>query len=331
MNAVVDAIEGVELAAPVHHRHLTLFPLLGGAGVPAGYLTLDEALAAGVARVTEVSAEGHVPELRFVNEADRPVLLLDGEELVGAKQNRVVNLSILAPAGKTLTIPVSCVEAGRWRADSEDFASSGRAHFAEGRARKAASVSASMACEGRRHSDQGQVWADIAGKAERLRARSATGAMADVYDSHAGSLADYQAALKPAPGQAGALFAINGELRGLDLFDAPETLAKLLPKLVQSYALDALDTPVRKENIAPPVEGARTFLAQLRKARPSAFPAVGLGEDVRLEGQGLCGGALVHQGRAVHLCAFRLDPTAAAGGYGTGSMRPASLRQRSRR
>jgi hypothetical protein len=39
-----------------------------------------------------------VPQLLFINDAMRPVLLLDGEELVGAKQNRVLNLTVLAPA-----------------------------------------------------------------------------------------------------------------------------------------------------------------------------------------------------------------------------------------
>ncbi len=57
-----------------------------------------------------------MPELRFVNHCERPVLLLDGEELVGAKQNRILNLTVLVPAHQTIVIPVSCVEAGRWRA-----------------------------------------------------------------------------------------------------------------------------------------------------------------------------------------------------------------------
>jgi hypothetical protein len=67
-------------------------------------MTLDEALSSGRVRVTEVSREGSVPDLCLVNDADRPVLLLDGEELRGAKQNRVLNLTILAPARKTIVV-----------------------------------------------------------------------------------------------------------------------------------------------------------------------------------------------------------------------------------
>ena len=51
-----------------------------------------------------------MPTLRVINGADRPVLLLDGEELVGAKQNRVLNTSVLVAKGARLDIPVSCVE-----------------------------------------------------------------------------------------------------------------------------------------------------------------------------------------------------------------------------
>ncbi len=60
------------------------------------------------ALITEVSASGSVPELRFVNSGEKRVFLLDGEQVVGAKQDRIFNVSIIAPAGKTIVIPVSC-------------------------------------------------------------------------------------------------------------------------------------------------------------------------------------------------------------------------------
>ena len=55
------------------------------------YVTLDEALVSGTVRVSEVSDGGSVPELLFGNLGKRPVLLVDGEELVGAKQSRTLN------------------------------------------------------------------------------------------------------------------------------------------------------------------------------------------------------------------------------------------------
>ncbi len=93
MDAIAGALETVSLGGPAGHANLWVFPLVGGNGEPPDYLTLDEALEGGHARVTEVSEGGRVPELMFVNESEHRVLLLDGEELVGAKQNRMARAS----------------------------------------------------------------------------------------------------------------------------------------------------------------------------------------------------------------------------------------------
>jgi hypothetical protein len=163
--AVTRALELVTLGTPVEYRGLSMTPLLGD-DAPAGeYLTLGEALDAGDVEITEISEDGRVPELRLKNRAVRPVLIVDGEELVGAKQNRVLNLSVLAGAQRHTIIPVSCVEAGRWRHATRQFSSSSRAHFASSRAAKVAEVSASLTSEGTRRSDQGAVWEAIAAKA----------------------------------------------------------------------------------------------------------------------------------------------------------------------
>ena len=79
------------------YRDITVFPL-------------DRKLV----EVTEVDAAGSVPELLVINRSKRAVLIIDGEEVVGAKQNRVVNTSLLLPAESTTKIPMSCTEAGRW-------------------------------------------------------------------------------------------------------------------------------------------------------------------------------------------------------------------------
>ena len=38
------------------------------------------------------------------------------------------------------------------------------------------------------------------------------------------------------------MFAIDGQVEGVDLFDRADTLAQMLPKLVRSYAIDALES-----------------------------------------------------------------------------------------
>lgn len=302
------------LGTPVQYENLTMHPLLAEDGGAPDYLTLDEALDSGTAHVTEVSEAGSVPELRFDNRGERRVLLLDGEELVGEKQNRVLNLSIMAPARRAIHIPVSCVEAGRWHRKSHGFSSSGRVQYARGRARKVEQVSCALRSTGARTSNQGAVWTDIDEKMERMGVGSRTRAMSDVYETHSRSVEDFVRAFSPRPDQAGALFAIGGRAVGLDLFDYAATLRRTLPKLVRAYALDALDelisnvgrerSSTAEREPAADGDGVARLLHDLRRARVSRFPAVGEGHDLRLASRRLHGAALEVDGRILHLAAF---------------------------
>src|SRR6185295_16001610 len=99
---VNETLDSVQFGLLLQHENLAVLPLLAREPHEADYLTLDEALAQGVMQITEIGEAGSVPELRALNTAERPVLLTDGEELIGAKQNRVLNLTILVPSKRTV-------------------------------------------------------------------------------------------------------------------------------------------------------------------------------------------------------------------------------------
>ena len=305
MTIINDELNAIDVGLSQVFKNITMFPILRQDAISSNYLTLDEALDAGIARVTEVSEGGNVPELQFLNEGDIPVLLLDGEELVGAKQNRVLNLTILAPANTSISIPVSCVEAGRWSYKSRNFSSSPRTMYAKGRAAKSSHVSMSMRETGTRRSDQSAVWDDIAAKSERMSVASDTGAMSDIYERKEKGVKEFVEHFRPIEDQIGAVFAIDNTISGVDLFDCPDTLEKVLSKLVRSYALDAVETanPVDDRTVR---EDAKSFLKTLADTKFESFPAVGLGDDLRIESRTMAGGALVADGRTVHLWAFPL-------------------------
>jgi hypothetical protein len=292
------------LGAPVTFQNLTVFPLLlpDPPADPPGYLLLDEALAQDLCQVTEISDAGSVPELYFLNNAALPVLLLDGEELVGAKQNRVLNLTVLAPARSKIVIPVSCVESGRWHAENPKFQAAPHAQHASGRARRCASVTESIVFCRERRSDQQAVWSDIEQQAQRLRSHSRTHAMGQIFEDQRPRLDAYLTAFPTAGAQSGALFCIGGEVAGLDLFDHPRTFQQVAAKLLRSYAFDALDTP---EAPAPSLEAVQDFLSGVAKAPIRTEPAIGLGTDWRLAGNRQSGGGLVVEDRLIHLYAFR--------------------------
>ena len=71
-------LEALEVGEPLSHGALMVIPLLAPEEAEPDWLTLAEASAA--VTITEVSADGEVPTLSLLNDADRPVLLLDGEE-----------------------------------------------------------------------------------------------------------------------------------------------------------------------------------------------------------------------------------------------------------
>jgi hypothetical protein len=270
---------------------------------PRGYRTLDEALEAGTVRITEIGEQGTVPELHLENLGEQPVLLLDGEELVGAKQNRVLNLTVLAPAGRSIVIPVSCVEAGRWRSTSRHFAAERHVMVTKARRSKFRQVSMCLASEGGRRSDQGAVWKELADEARRHDAPSDTGAMREIYRRHRRDLDEYVAAFPPERDQVGAVFAVAGRVRGVEAFDHPETFAALLPKVLRSWALEAIDAPERAHRLPTP-DDARAFLVRVAGTPMRQHVSVGLGRDVRIDGDDVTGGALVVDDAVLHVCAF---------------------------
>jgi len=295
----------IEIGQSARLRNLTLFPLVRKR-IPVqhpDYLLLDDGIAQGKVRVTELNAGGSVPELRLENSADLPVLLVDGEELVGAKQNRVLNLTILAPPKHTTVIPVSCVEAGRWSRAGSDLRTADHVMYSGLRAKRVLHVTQSMRLRGSHLSNQEEVWGDIAGKAERLHAKSPTGAMFAMYESHANSIEEFIRAFSWTERQCGVAFAISGRLLGLDMFDHAETMRRFFQKLIRSYALDTLDSaPGPSEAMCP--ELLIGFLDQIATAQNFSNNALGLGKDVRFNGPRISGAALWAQDRYIHICAF---------------------------
>lgn len=305
------AVSGLRQGDPRTVGALTLMPLFGKS-VAARYLTAAEGLAQGTLMITEVGG-GRVPQLMVRNTGKRPVLLLDGELLEGAMQNRVVNASVLVAARRDTVIPVSCVERGRWAYASErrGFSSGTDIAYAELRAMKAQHVAAATRAGAGRRADQGAVWADVERKRAQVGGRgSATGAMRDAYDDRR---RDLDAMLRAFPaslsGQTGVLAFVGSEPLALDAFDRSATLAQVWDRLVRGYAMDALAGP---PGGVDPLAG-RGFLASVADpdAEITTHEGVGLGTDVIVTTPSTLASALTWQGTVVHLAIF---PCIDAGG-----------------
>jgi hypothetical protein len=285
----------VQLGDPVEHRGVIIAPLFPCTDPRAEYLTLEQALPLGF-HVTEIDAAGSVPELLARNPLDSNVLLYDGEELLGAKQNRILNVTVLVPTQSEAKIPVSCVEEGRWSARSAHFAPSAHTAYPELRRRKAQILSAEPLERG---VAQHAVWEEVASKAQRMGVDSPTRAQADIYRERP-TRDDMRSAFPLVPGQSGALLALGDRLC-VDYVSRPDAFARLYPKLLHGYLLDAAEYSGGK--------GARLeeFLDAVLDAPRSRRASAGLGEDVRLAADRIVGSGLELDGELIQLCAFSSD------------------------
>lgn len=328
MTKLREVTPNVRVGTPLVRHNLSIFPLLAEDHFePALYTPVGAAIRSGSARITEASAGGSVPMLALENLTDIPVLIIDGEELLGAKQNRISNLTVLAPGKHTLPLPVSCVERGRWNYRSHEFAESPDMMYREARAKKCREVSKNMAMHGSRVSDQSAVWEDIDNLSAKLGFNSPTSAMQEVFQSRRASVDEYLRDVDVADGQIGAVFAINGSAAGVELFDSTDTLRTYMPKVLRSYALDAIANRSTDVVETSEVEAA-LLLDSILDLDAKSFPAIGLGEDLRIDSAAITGGALTQNGRMIHLAAFHTapPPVKPRGDTGDDSTRPLVIR-----
>jgi hypothetical protein len=211
--------------------NLVTVPLSGNPASTLEYLLIDEALESKKVIIEEVGEGGSVPELRMTNFSNQVVLVVDGTELVGAKQNRIVNASFLIPPESVTKIPVSCVEQGRWRYQGKEFRSS--KHYSPHSIRKDNVEFHKTTLKEKRGyaSDQGKVWASVADMSHKMEAPTMTGAMNDVLEQKMASIEEYQKGIPLEGPETGAAFFVNGIFRGIDLFDRASTFGKMFPNV----------------------------------------------------------------------------------------------------
>jgi len=320
-------LEALEVGDPFGHRNLTLIPLGGNGSANLDYVLGADAIEAGTLTVTEVSEGGSVPELLVKSTAETMVLLLDGEELVGAKQNRILNTSVLLPPKAETLIPVSCVEQGRWHHASRAFQAGGYSP-SKLRARKSRDVGRSLRSSGEARSDQAGVWEEVESAMAAVDADSPTMAMHDAIDQRRDSIDSYVEALAYPDGARGIVVAINGRFAAIDLFDQADTLRRIWPRLVTGYALDAIGRPGKKGRRLT-AKGARALLEHLGEVDCQPCPSAGVGEDWRFESKGTVGQALVVEDTCIHLSAFPNDDTSDGHQHGSRIEPPSRRRRRS--
>lgn len=319
MQAIIrEYLSSLEPGELQEFGNMSLFPIFSPRENGQRYITMKDALGQGALKIMEMGVNGSVPELRAVNRGDVPVLLLDGEELAGAKQNRVLNTTILLKERSETIIPVSCTEQGRWSSASPAFCDSGIVMSPRIRKAKSHSVTMNVETSGKFQSNQSRVWQDIQCMAGSAEVRSPTGAMKDIHAFKEHDLGRYMRSFELIPGQKGLLVLIGGRVEGFDAVSRAPAYAALHEKLVKSYAMDALLREKRgaQGGEEPPREKAMAFIGEAAECRGKGFPSVGLGTDVRFRSGRIVGSSLVYRDSVIHAAFFRSGQSRAEGEHG---------------
>ena len=320
MNETVgEYLNGLEFLKPQVSGPMEVIPVRAPGG-SLSYLTLSEAMEREVLWIGEVDESGSVPQVRAVNRSSEPVLIIDGEELEGGKQNRVANATVLLPEESGTIIPVSCVEQARWSYTSKEFRDPGRVAALNVRLTKTRTVTENLegmagpildsgseqAPEDRAvefyRSNQGIVWDEVNRLHRRTGTESGTGAMGDAYRKEEDKLNKFRKPFRPVKDQKGVLVAINGTIAGLEFVSRAEAYMRLHERIIGSYAIEAM-LHDRVEH-GPLNEGS--FIEEIMGADEKSYPSPGYGRDHRYTSDHITGSALTYRGEVVHSVFFRL-------------------------
>jgi hypothetical protein len=259
-----------------------------------------------------VQREGaQVSRLVLINNSKRPLLLLAGEIVTGGKQDRVIGKDRIVPAeSDPVDLSVFCVEPGRWVATSEQFGASGAMYGSTTGGPKAASSMTMMAqpsvrAKAMADKDQNQVWAEVQKQREAVMVAAAPSAASIIAgtSSYARVMENedvkqrvdavakpieqnYQSLIKQLRDRnaVGVVVAMNGRIIWADVFASTDLLEKYWPKLVRSYASEAVVTRAKGGEAIE--KQAQAFLEDMEGRKETIESEPGIYRHIEINGDG---------------------------------------------
>jgi hypothetical protein len=227
---------------------------------------------------------------------------MGGEILSGGKQDRIVGRDvIIGPRKRNRSIPVFCVEQGRWQVKSKQFYSKKNLGTHKLRYRAQSGESAT----------QSKIWGEIAESNERLGVESKTGAYQDAYNEEKLNkrIEEAEKAMQSMAERhenaVGALVAMGAEIVSVDIFMTPSIFRVLWPKILRSSVLSSV---VTEEGGTITTEDAARYIGEFVNKSYMTRESVDQGRELYYEDDELCINALIHEGGIVHLAAFPVEP-----------------------
>jgi len=291
----LPSLDGAAIGRPITRAGISFFPVyLMENGLP------ESATGSAAERVIDELGDASVGDLTLTNPAEAPLLLVEGEQFLGGKQNRTINVSVLVAAGATVKIPVTCLERGRW-GRRRDFRPASTHTPRRVRRTLRDAVAAQAGTVRARQGDQSEVWGSIQGELDQMRTSSPTAAIADAdevfrRDQGRGAAVEELVRLGPLPGQCGFVVTHGPRIVGAEIFGAPELLKPHWAALTRSYLLEE---PTARGWPSP--ERVLRALRGISRAESKRSAGLGLGQERHYTSEKGAGQALTLEGAAVHI------------------------------
>lgn len=275
------------------------------------YISLAEAVKTNLIEIREISKAGDVNNLNVFNLAKDYVFIMDGDILEGAKQNRVVNTSVLLAPNSKMTLPVSCVEQGRWNFVSDKFKDAHYTAPMKMRANKAQKVRENLYRSRGHESDQGEVWDDVNNYGMSFKVNSATANLSDIYTNKAKDFEKFVEAFKINCESNGMALFVRKQLLSIDTFHRRDIYEQYFKKILKSASFETYNL---KESKLHPGEAevsykTKTFFDSLEKMEYREFDSPGVGKEKRFESDKLTGVQLNYSNHLIHLTALNTSKT----------------------
>ncbi len=267
------------------------------------YVSAASAMEQNLIQVKELDEAGSVNHLLVVNLSKQYVFMMDGDILAGAKQNRVVNTSILLPPESKTDIPVSCVESGRWRNVSADFAPTDYAAPSSLRMEKARQVKTSLKARRGFASNQGAIWDTVSRFEAQSQVSSKTSNLSDVYSRKRAEFDKFVSAFQCNESANGVAIFRGRRLLSLDAFNRRQIFREYFPKILRGVALEVCNEKHEREPLGEAEAKFRVldFFDSFDALPWEAYKAVAAGEERRFETETLAGFVLDAGGHMIHL------------------------------
>lgn len=292
--------DGIKLEEPRFLRNLVIYPLSNGGKSNPKIRVLDDALKEKNILISELES-ARVEQVRLQNRSDNRVFVLDGEEITGAWQNRIATTGAFIDTKSEVRLPTSCVEQGRWQGDKQ-FTFANSCSFPSLRAVLCKDVTASLLKTRKFNANQERVWKSISNKLDSLKVQSMTSSMHDIFKRLKDELARFSEGAGELSQFTGMIATCGERIICIDLFGYKNIFARLAPKLLESYGLDALE---KMDSVSEPsTNKIEKLITQLKRVQLRRFPSVGLGDELRFQGTKVLGRALCFGDDLLHFSAF---------------------------